>query len=71
VRVRVGERTETIVVFLTRCIPKGQLNVLAVDLDICNIVLKDGGDVDLRFAKTWFQLIALSWEKSCAVGALR
>lgn len=46
--VRVGERPEPIVVFLTRRIPKGELNVLAIDLDIGDVVLKNGGDVDLR-----------------------
>ena len=48
VGVGVGEGTETIVVFLAGGIPQGKLNVLSVDLYIGNIVLKDGGDVDLK-----------------------
>jgi hypothetical protein len=46
-RVGVGERAESIVVFLAGGIPQGQLDVLAVDLDIGDVVLEDGGDVDL------------------------
>jgi hypothetical protein len=46
--VRVGERAETIIIFLASRIPKSKLNVLAIDLDIGNVVLEDGGDVDLR-----------------------
>lgn len=45
--VRVGERSETIVVFLTSSIPKSELNMLAINLDIGNVVLKNSGDVDL------------------------
>lgn len=45
--VGVGERTKTVVVFLASRIPQGQLDVLAVNLDVGNIVFEDGGDVDL------------------------
>jgi hypothetical protein len=47
VRVGVGERAETVVIFLASGIPKGELHVLAVHLDVGNIVLENGGDVDL------------------------
>ena len=47
VGVGVRERTKTIVILLTSRIPKSELNVLAVDLNIGNVVLEDGGDVDL------------------------
>jgi hypothetical protein len=47
-RVGVGERAETVIVFLARSIPKGQLDVFAIDLDIGDVVLKDGGDVYLH-----------------------
>ena len=47
VRVRVRERTQTVVVFLTGGIPEGKLHMAAIDLDIGNVVLEDGGDVDL------------------------
>lgn len=45
--VRVGERTESVVVFLTRRIPKSEFNVLAINLDIRDVVLENSGDVDL------------------------
>lgn len=48
VGVGVRERTETVVIFLASRIPKGQLDVLAVNLDIGDIVLENGGDVDLQ-----------------------
>jgi hypothetical protein len=47
VGVGVGQGAETVVVFLTSRIPKGQLDVLVVDLDVGDVVLEDGGDVDL------------------------
>lgn len=46
--VRVGERTETVIVLLTSGIPKSKLDVLSVDLDIGDVVLEDSGDVHLR-----------------------
>lgn len=58
-RVRVGERSEPIVVFLTRRIPKSELNVLAINLDIGDVVLEDSGDVDLR-ERSQFDRIILS-----------
>jgi hypothetical protein len=45
--VRVGKRSETIVVFLACGIPQGQLNMSAVDLDICDVVLEHSGYIDL------------------------
>lgn len=45
--VGVRQRTETVIIFLTSSIPKGEFNVLAVNFDIGDIVLEDGGDVDL------------------------
>ena len=47
VRIGVGEGSETVVVLLAGGIPEGELDVLAVDLDIGDVVLKDGGNVDL------------------------
>ena len=49
VRVGVGERAETVVIFLASGIPKGELDVLAVNLYIGDVVLEDGGDVDLEY----------------------
>ena len=44
----VGKRTETIVIFLASRIPQGQFDMLSIDLNIGNVVLEDGRDVDLR-----------------------
>ena len=46
-RVWVTERTEAVVVFLAGRIPQCEFNVFSVDLYVCNVVLKDGGDVNL------------------------
>ena len=57
--VRIGQRTETVIIFLARRIPKGEFDVLAIHFDIGDVVLKDGGDVDLCYtglagrAKVW------------------
>ena len=47
VRIWVRERAETIVILLTSGIPQGQLDVLSINLDIGDIVLEDGWDIDL------------------------
>lgn len=47
-RVGVGERAQSVVIFLTSGIPEGELDVLAIDLNIGDVVLENGGDVDLR-----------------------
>ena len=47
VRIWVREWSETIIILLTGSIPKGQLNVLAIDLDVGNVVLENSGDVHL------------------------
>lgn len=52
----VGERAETIVILLTSRIPKSQLDVLSIDLNIGHIVLEDGWDVDLSS-----HIISLAW----------
>lgn len=48
VGVGVRERAETVVILLAGGIPEGELDVLAVDLDVGDIVLEDSGDIDLR-----------------------
>ena len=48
VRVGVGERAEAVVVLLSSGIPQRQLNGLAVNLNVRNIVLKHGGHVHLQ-----------------------
>lgn len=44
----VRERAETIVIFLASRIPKGEFDVLSINLNIGDVVLEDGGNVDLR-----------------------
>jgi hypothetical protein len=46
-RVRVAEGTKAVVVFLASGIPQRKFDVFPVDLYICNVVLKHGGDVNL------------------------
>jgi hypothetical protein len=48
VRVGIRERAQAIVVLLTCGIPEGQFDVLAVNLDVGDVVLEDRGDVDLK-----------------------
>lgn len=45
--VGVAKWPETIVVFLTGRIPQGELDMLSIYLDICDVVLKDGWYVNL------------------------
>lgn len=47
VRVGVTEGSESVVILLSGGIPQRQLDVLAINLDVGDIVLKDSGDVDL------------------------
>lgn len=46
--VGVGERAKTVVIFLASSIPEGQLDVLAIDLDVGDVVLEHGGNIHLR-----------------------
>ena len=48
VGVGVAEGPESVVVFLAGGIPEGELDVLAIDLDIGDVVLEDSGDVYLE-----------------------
>lgn len=52
--VGVGQGTEAVVIFLSSRIPQGQLDVLAINLDIGDIVLEDSGDVDLSVCVSKF-----------------
>jgi len=49
VRAGITEGSETIEVFLTEGIPQRQLNLLASDVDVCDIVLEHVGLVALQF----------------------
>ena len=62
--VGVGQRSETVVVLLASRIPKRQLNVLSIHLDIGNVVLEDGGDVDLWVAGLDFFSRVISGNKT-------
>lgn len=46
-RVGVGKRAETVVIFLASSIPEGEFDVLAIDLDVGDVVFENGGDIDL------------------------
>jgi hypothetical protein len=49
VRLRIGQWTETVILFLSRCIPEGEFNSLA-SWWMCshgNVILEDGRDVFL------------------------
>lgn len=50
-RIGIRERAETVVIFLASSIPKGKLDVFTINLDIGDVVLKDGGDIDLCGAR--------------------
>lgn len=51
VRIGVRERSETIVILLASGIPQGQLDVLAIDLDIGDVILENGRNVDLKHTR--------------------
>jgi len=55
-----GETTD----LLPGGIPKRELDMLAIDLDVCDVVLEDGGHVDLLVAN-------VVWVKVEAGGAKR
>ena len=44
-RLRVGERSETVVVLLTGCVPESEVDGLAVDHDVGRVVVEHGWDV--------------------------
>jgi len=46
-RIRIGKRAKTVVILLASGIPQSKLDVLAVDLDIGNIVLEHGRNINL------------------------
>lgn len=47
VGVWVAEWAEAVVVFLTGGIPQRELDVFSINLNVCNVVLKDGRDINL------------------------
>lgn len=48
VRIRVGERAQAVIVFLTCRIPKSEFDMFAINIDIGDVVLEDSGNIDLR-----------------------
>lgn len=62
VRVGVGQRAQPVVILLASGIPQGQLDVLAIDLDIRDIVLKDGRDVDLEAETVGLAMRTQRWQ---------
>lgn len=58
--VGVRKRTETVVVLLAGRIPKRQLNMLSINLDVGDVVFEDGGDIDLsKLLVGWIQIRSL------------
>lgn len=51
VRVGVTERSETIIIFLAGGIPKRQLDVLAIHIDVGDVVLEHGRYIHLSHAR--------------------
>jgi hypothetical protein len=47
VRIRVTERAQAIVIFLSSRIPKGEFDALVINFDIRDVVLKDSGYINL------------------------
>jgi hypothetical protein len=43
----VGQRSKTVIIFLTCRIPKGEFNMFTINLDIGHVVFEDSGDIDL------------------------
>jgi hypothetical protein len=43
----IAERSETVVLFLTCCIPQSELDVLSVNIDIGNVAFEYVGKVNL------------------------
>ena len=52
VGIRVGEGTESVVILLSGGIPEGELDALAVDNNVGDVVLENGGNVDLVAASS-------------------
>lgn len=46
-RVRIRERSQSVIVFLTRSVPESELDVSAIDIYLCHIVLEDSRHVNL------------------------
>ena len=59
-RVRIRERAQTIVVLLAGGIPEGQLDMLAVDLDVGDVVLEHGGNIHLEVCTCSFSTTGAS-----------
>lgn len=47
VGIGIRKRAKAVVVFLTGRIPEGKLDMLAINFDVGDVVLEDGGNVDL------------------------
>lgn len=49
-RVRVTQRTKSVIIFLTSRIPQGQFDVFAVNINVGDVVFEHGGNIDLSMA---------------------
>ena len=43
----ITQGSKSIIVFLSRSIPKGQFDVFSIYFNVCDVIFKDGGHVDL------------------------
>lgn len=48
VRIGVGKRTQAVIILLAGRIPKGELYMLTVNLDVGNVVFENSWDVNLK-----------------------
>jgi len=66
----VAERAQAVVVFLACSIPQSELDVFAIYLDICHIVLEDRRDINLESEdeKSWKSESSVVYLWECAFG---
>ena len=48
----ITQGSKSIIVFLSRSIPKGQFDVFSIYFNVCDVIFKDSGNVDLRGEKS-------------------
>lgn len=63
--VGVGQGAETVVIFLTSGIPEGELDVLAVNLNVGDVVLEDSGNVDLYGRESQYMCAWTGSKRGC------
>jgi hypothetical protein len=46
-RIRIGKRAETVIIFLSSSIPQSQFYMLSIDFDIGDVIFENGGNINL------------------------